>query len=207
EKCVRNAGVTDGPKARRHGFDLCWSAPKSVSVAWALASEELREEITKVMHRAVKAGLDYLSEHAGLARVGRDGQQLVNGPLTFAIFEHSTSRLGDPNLHCHAVCPNLTINPITGRKIAIYGVPFYDIQLTGGALFRASLSEGLSRLGFTIEKDGGFSFRIAGIDPELCQMMSKRRTEIVAGILEKAQTLGALKDLDVAEILKAARGE
>jgi conjugative relaxase-like TrwC/TraI family protein len=103
EKLVRNAGVTEGPKARRHGFDLCWSAPKSVSVAWALASEELREEISKVMHRAVKDGLDYVSEHAGLARVGRDGQQLINVPLTFAIFEHSTSRLGDPNLHCHAV--------------------------------------------------------------------------------------------------------
>lgn len=122
---IRNAGVTEGPKARRHGFDLCFSAPKSVSVAWALASEELREEISKVMHRAVRDALDFIAEYAGVARVGKDGKQLVNAPLTFAVFEHSTRRRGDPDLHVHAVCPNMTINPINGRKIAIYGVPFY----------------------------------------------------------------------------------
>src|SRR5512135_891379 len=33
---VRNAGQHEGPRARKHGDDLCFSAPKSVSVAWAL---------------------------------------------------------------------------------------------------------------------------------------------------------------------------
>ena len=33
---VRNAGQNEGPRARKHGDDLCFSAPKSVSVAWAL---------------------------------------------------------------------------------------------------------------------------------------------------------------------------
>src|SRR4051794_9137707 len=27
ERLVRNAGVTEGPRARQHGFDLCLSAP------------------------------------------------------------------------------------------------------------------------------------------------------------------------------------
>jgi conjugative relaxase-like TrwC/TraI family protein len=44
-RLVRNAGVTEGPRARKHGDDLCFSAPKSVSVAWALAPEELRGAI------------------------------------------------------------------------------------------------------------------------------------------------------------------
>jgi conjugative relaxase-like TrwC/TraI family protein len=42
---VRNAGQNEGPRARKHGDDLYFSAPKSVSVAWALASPELREAI------------------------------------------------------------------------------------------------------------------------------------------------------------------
>src|SRR5829696_5077308 len=37
---VRNAG---SEKGRAHGTDLCFSAPKSVSATWALASPELRE--------------------------------------------------------------------------------------------------------------------------------------------------------------------
>src|SRR3954447_10167942 len=44
---VRNAGVDDGPRARKHGDDLCFSAPKSVSVAWALGPEETRAAIEK----------------------------------------------------------------------------------------------------------------------------------------------------------------
>jgi hypothetical protein len=40
-----------------------------------------------------------------------------------------------------------------------------------------------------------------------CETGSKRRTEIVEAIVEKAQKLGKLKDLDVAQVLKATRGE
>jgi conjugative relaxase-like TrwC/TraI family protein len=57
---VRNAGINDGDRARKHGDDLCFSAPKSVSVAWALGPEELRADIEKAMHRAVKDALDYI---------------------------------------------------------------------------------------------------------------------------------------------------
>src|SRR4051794_1124821 len=44
KKLVRNAGILEGPKKRTLGFDLCMSCPKSVSVLWALAGDELRDE-------------------------------------------------------------------------------------------------------------------------------------------------------------------
>src|SRR3954470_16619320 len=84
---VRNAKTEN----RAHGTDLCFSAPKSVSDAWALASPELREAIEARMHRAVREALDYIQDKCGFARVGAQGQQLVQVPLTFALFEHSSS--------------------------------------------------------------------------------------------------------------------
>src|SRR3954465_8545564 len=77
--------------------------------------------------------------------------------------------------------------------------------MAGGALFRASLAAGLERLGLETERDGT-AFRVKGISQEICDHFSKRRAEVLAGIIEKAANLENLKELDIAEILEAARG-
>jgi len=205
---VRNAGVTEGEQARKHGDDLCFSPPKSVSVAWALGSEELREAIQAKLDRAVKDALDYIQETCGIARVGAQGQELARVPLTFALFEHSSSRLGDPQLHVHAVCPNLALHEARGGRLrvtAIDSTNFYYEQMTAGALFRASLAQGLRELGFGIERDGS-SFRIAGISESLCERFSQRRAEIVEGILKAAKFVGPMTEVDAREVLWASRG-
>jgi conjugative relaxase-like TrwC/TraI family protein len=134
---VRNAGQTDGPRARKHGDDLCFSAPKSVSVAWALATPELREAIQAKLHQAVTDALDYIQDTCGYARVGAQGQQLERVPLAFALFEHASSRLGDPQLHVHAICPNLTLRTSQDGNIRVTAVDsteFYHHQMAAGAL-------------------------------------------------------------------------
>ena len=118
EKLVRNAGVTEGPRARRHGFDLCFSAPKSVSVCWALATGELREEIQKAVHHAVRDALEYISEHAGLARVGTNGQKLAQVPL---IFVSSTAKSpmswkGRPSSPTRSVRANRSVFAATSQS-------------------------------------------------------------------------------------------
>jgi conjugative relaxase-like TrwC/TraI family protein len=205
-RLVRNAGVTEGDRARKPGDDLCFSAPKSVSVVWALADPHLRDEISKKMHRAVCDALDYIEEKAGLARVGAQGQELAKVPLTFALFEHSSSRLGDPNLHVHAVCPNLTLNEVTGRGCAIYSVAFYEIMMSAGAVFRCSLAEGMRELGFTVERDRS-SFRLKGVSEALCDDLSKRRNQIVTEILSRAKGMEHIGTLDDDQVLKSATGK
>ena len=119
-------------------------------------------------------------------------------PLTFALFEHSSSRLGDPQLHVHAVCPNLTTHTGKDGKIrvtAIDSTEFYHHQMVGGALFRASLAAGMQELGFEIERDGS-AFRLKGIDEKLCERFSQRRAEIVEGILKRAGGGTKLSDVD-----------
>lgn len=205
---VRNAGINEGPRARKHGDDLCFSAPKSVSVAWALASPELREEIEKKLHKAVKEALDYVQEHA-VARVAAQGQELAKVPLAFALFEHSSSRAGDPNLHVHAVCPNLVLHENAKGKLrvtALDSTEFYHLKMTAGALFRASLAVGMQELGFQVERDR-FAFRLKGFSEELCEHFSKRRAEIVEGILKAAKVMRNFDELDAREILTAAAGK
>src|SRR5512135_2801485 len=205
---VRNAGENEGPRARKHGDDLCFSAPKSVSVAWALASDERRGAIEAKLHAAVKDALDYIQDTCGWARVGAKGQELERVALTFALFEHSSSRLGDPQLHIHAVCPNLTTHTGKDGKIrvtALDSTEFYHHMMAGGALFRASLAEGLRELGFGIERDGS-AFRLTGIDEALCERFSRRRAEIVEAILKRAGVGTAPGDLDARAVLRAASG-
>ena len=54
EALAENAGLKHKP-----GHDLCFSAPKSVSVAWAAADPELRREISAMQAEAVRETLAY----------------------------------------------------------------------------------------------------------------------------------------------------
>ena len=202
---VRNAGK----EGRYSGDDLCFGAPKSVSVAWALADQDLRDQIEAKALKAVKDALDYVQEASGFARVGAGGQELKAAPLAFAIFGHSSSRLGDPHLHFHALCPNLTLHENGYGKLCVTAIDstlFYDIQKAAGALFRASLASGMRELGFQVEQDR-FSFRLKGFSDELCERFSQRRAEIVEGILKAAKLTKKLSELDAREVLIAARGK
>jgi Ti-type conjugative transfer relaxase TraA len=201
---VRNAGVKDGPRARKHGDDLCFSAPKSVSVAWALATPEMQQAIQKAMHRAVKDALDYIQETCGWARVGAQGQRLARIPLVMALFEHCSSRLGDPQLHVHAVIANIARHS-RDHCTAIDSIHFYHHMMAGGALFRASLAQGMRDLGFDVERDG-FSFRLKGFHEALCERFSQRRAEIVDAILKRAGGDKTFSEVDAREVLRAASG-
>jgi conjugative relaxase-like TrwC/TraI family protein len=89
------------------GYDLTFSAPKSVSALWALGSEDVAAAALAAHQAAVKAGLAYLDAHASLSRKGTDGvEQVSTGGVSAALFDHRTSRAGDPQLHTHALVLN-----------------------------------------------------------------------------------------------------
>ena len=88
------------------GFDLTFSAPKRVSVLWALGTPELATAAMSAHRAAVRAGLAYLDSHAGLSRRGTDGTEGITDGLVAALFNHRTSRAGDPQLHTHSLVLN-----------------------------------------------------------------------------------------------------
>jgi len=89
------------------GFDLTFSAPKSVSVAWALADEVTRARIHAAHRRALEVVIRYAERRVFATRTGAAGavSEDINGVVA-AAFDHWDSRSGDPQLHTHVVVVN-----------------------------------------------------------------------------------------------------
>jgi conjugative relaxase-like TrwC/TraI family protein len=190
---VRNAGKED----RYVGEDCTFSAPKSVSVAFAMADDELRDKIREKHLSAVKQACQFLEAEAGFARVGAQGKELVRAPLLFALFEHATSRAMDPQLHTHALLINLTAHRDghNGRHFtAIETSDVYRYQMAAGAIYRCALAQGMQQLGFEVEQrkvGSSVGFELSAIPKSLVEEFSKRRAEIEAELKLRVGSLDA----------------
>jgi conjugative relaxase-like TrwC/TraI family protein len=104
---VRPAGHVRKVAKTVAGFDLTFSAPKSVSVAWALADEATRERIHAAHRAAIEDVIAYAERRIFATRTGAGGvvSQDVRGVIA-AAFDHWDSRAGDPQLHTHVVVLN-----------------------------------------------------------------------------------------------------
>jgi conjugative relaxase-like TrwC/TraI family protein len=91
-----------GGRSRDHaaGWDMTFSAPKSVSVLWALSEQRDSEAIASAHRLGVATALRHLEEAAAWARRGKGGaiRERTAG-LLMAAFDHHTSRELDPQLH------------------------------------------------------------------------------------------------------------
>lgn len=170
---VQNAGADD----RQAGWDLTFSAPKSVSVAWSQASPEVRREIQEAQAEAVGKALGYLEAEAGVTRRGKGGLNKEPAKLTFAEFEHGTSRAQDPQLHTHCLLINVGVRE-DGTTGSIESRGIFKHKMAAGAVYRAELSYRLeSRLGLESERKKNW-FELKGVSPSLVDEFSKRRKEV-----------------------------
>ena len=191
KKLVQNAGKENHIAAH----DLTFSAPKSVSTLWACADDSIRKEIQAALWKAAHAGCDYLQTEAGYARRGdkaraRDLSDIEKAILTFALFEHGTSRAQDPQLHIHALALNFGIRA-DGTTASLESRILHQHKMAAGAIFRAEFARELQeRLGVEIVAGKKGTFEIKGVLKELMEEFSKRRVEIEAA-LEKAGVRGA----------------
>ncbi len=98
------------------GFDLTFSPPKSVSVAWALADQGTQAVIYDCHRRALAYVLAYAEANVLHARSGTNGvaQEDIDGVVA-AAFTHYDSRAGDPQLHDHVVVWNRARTTSDGR--------------------------------------------------------------------------------------------
>ena len=163
------------------GFDLTLSAPKSVSVVFALGDMAAREAVREAHDRAVRAALGYVERTAAAVRRGAGGARVepANG-LVAAAFRHRTSRAGDPQLHTHVVVANLGRGP-DGRWSTLDGRRLYGQARTTSFVYQAVLRSELSRrLGveWLTVRDG--IAEIAGVPEPVLRAFSRRRAEILA---------------------------
>lgn len=173
-KLVRNVDAE-----RRAGWDLTWSVPKSVSVAWSQAEPVTRQQIEHCLHRAVASGVTYLETVGGVSRRGEDGHIHESARLLLAAFPHSTSRDQDPQLHVHTLLLNIGVRR-DGSTGTLEPRGLYRHQMAAGALFRTELAALLeSELGLRSRREGR-SFELIGVDTGLMAHFSKRRAAIEA---------------------------
>ena len=127
------------------GFDLTFSAPKSVSLLWGLGGPVAGVEVDAAHRAAVDAALGYLQREACWTRRGAGGAEFVkgNGYLA-AAFEHRSSRNGDPQLHTHVLVANATQGP-DGRWTRLYHPAIYEHAQTASYLYQAQLRHELTR--------------------------------------------------------------
>jgi conjugative relaxase-like TrwC/TraI family protein len=168
-----------GIKSAR-GFDATFSAPKSVSVLWALSPDLfVRAEVLAAHDAAVTAALGWLERHGAVTRRGTDGvDQVDTRGLTVALFRQHTSRSVDPQLHTHAVISS-KVQDRSGRWLSL-DARFLKYQQRGiGWIYDAALRAELThRLGVSWGPVVEGHADVEGIGPELRQVFSQRGAQM-----------------------------
>ena len=158
------------------GFDLTFSAPKSVSALWALGDSSTAGGAMAAHRAAVRAGLAYLDAHAALSRRGTDGvEQVGSSGLAAAVFDHRSSRAGDPQLHTHALVLN-KVRCADGKWRTLDATELFHHKKSAGMIYQAALrNEMHSRLDVRFrEVNENGQADIAGVPDALLELWSKR---------------------------------
>lgn len=182
---------TPGERASRQvpapvaGFDLTFSAPKSVSVAWALGDGPTRSAVYDAHRAAVAFVLDY-AERSGLfcSRTGKNGTNLVHVRGVVATgFDHWDSRSGDPQMHTHVVVLNRA-QGIDGLWRTLDSRGLFRSTVGLSELYNGVLSDYLTAaLGWGWEATERAhspvpKFEVAGVPEALTELFSKRSAAI-----------------------------
>ena len=168
------------------GFDLTFSAPKSVSVLWALGGQGVATEVKAAHAAAVDSALGYLQAEACWTRRGTGGRHFLKGNGFLATgYVHRSSRAGDPQLHTHTLIANATF--AEGRWTRLYHPAIYDHAKTAGYIYEAHLRDELTRrLGVRwCEVVNGIA-EVEGFNPDHLRAFSTRRQEILEAAGEGA---------------------
>lgn len=169
------------------GYDMVFTPPKSVSMAWGLGDESLREGVQQAHEAAISDVVKFLEEQVIMTRRGAGGVRQIDieGGLIATKFRHYDSRSGDPNLHDHLVISN-RVKGSDGQWSSIDGRTLYAWNVAASELYNAKLAEYLeANLGLVCVPDVTKSelspvMEIAGFDREMVEQFSSRRSEISA---------------------------
>ena len=176
----------DGSMHHRPGRDVTFSAPKSVSLVGLVGGDA---RVVDAHDRAVKKTLAWVERHAVETRLSDpQTRQMVRAgdqKTVVATFRHDTSRNLDPQLHTHAVLANM-VQGEDGKWRTMANESLYRRQKLIGMVYRGELAQGLTKLGYGVEKshaDG--RFEIAGVSRETIEAFSTRRAAIEAAMADR----------------------
>jgi conjugative relaxase-like TrwC/TraI family protein len=167
-------------------FDLTFSAPKSVSVLYAVADDRTSRALRHAHDEAVREALGYLEREACRVRRGTDGlRRLPADGFASAAYRHRMSRAQDPQLHTHIVTANLAKGS-DGRYSRLDGRALYAHAKAAGYLYESHLRHAVrGRLPWVrwSEPVKGIA-EIEGVPSEVLREFSQRRQQITEWLAE-----------------------
>jgi conjugative relaxase-like TrwC/TraI family protein len=179
-----------GEPTRVPGWDLTFSADKSISVAFARGNDEFKAAVIKAQEYAVERVVQYIEQNVLTVNVGKAGRERDTSKLLCSGHNHATGRPtkgpdggmipGDPDIHSHMIFANFTIRA-DGKAMSLNTTDIYLRKRELGAVYRAAMADYLKKdMGLHIDKHGehGSLIRIAGSPKDVERAMSKRRQEI-----------------------------
>ncbi len=175
----------------RPGFDMTFSAPKSVSLLVGLGAAP---ELLKFHDAAVEHAIAKIETEFAQTRVRSNGEIIYKntGNLLVASFRQPSSRANDPALHTHCVTLNMTFLDGKARSLAsdksrTFGVveQIQNHQRYCGLLYRQHLANSLKEAGFQLRLTGDGLFEIDGIPDVVLSEFSRRREDIERLMEEK----------------------
>jgi conjugative relaxase-like TrwC/TraI family protein len=171
-------------------LDLTFSAPKSVSVLFAVAPE-ISETLVECHEEAVRAALGFLEDEAVFVRRGKGGARFEHaGGLIAAAYRHRMSRSLDPQLHTHVVAANLA-RGADGRFTALHHPSIYRAARTAGYLYQAHLRAAVrDRLGLEWGPVIKGAAELQDVPVEVLRVFSQRRAEVQAAVEQREAELG-----------------
>ena len=184
--------------------DLTFSAPKSVSVAWAFAPTEAERGMIHQAHRdAIDSVMVEIERHLGRARKGKGGRDGAEpGAIGWVSFDHYTSRptvavirqdragqeytelytvkspagriAGDMQLHTHTAVLNVVL--VESGRLGGLDLAQLDGRIKEwGALYQAFLATNLRRHGVDVVLDSRTEMaRVAAVPERVTEHFSKR---------------------------------
>ncbi|WP_371337611.1 MobF family relaxase, partial [Klebsiella variicola] len=191
--------IQDGVNKHRPGYDLTFSAPKSVSMLAMLGGDK---RLIDAHNRAVTVALNQVESLAS-TRVKRDGvsETVLTGNLIIARFNHDTSRAQDPQIHTHSVVINTTQNGDKWQTLASdtvgktgFSETILANRIAFGKIYQNSLRADVESMGYkTVDAGKNGMWEMEGVPVE---SFSTRSQEL----REAAGPDASLKSRDVAAL-------
>ena len=202
-------GETIKGKREKHksGFDLTFSAPKSISVL-ALVGGDSR--LIDAHNNAVKFALTELEKDVAQVKVTHEKgvQEYENtDSMIFAVVRHKTSREDDMQIHSHALAANMTrdqegdLRALStslkqkGGVINGTGERIYNFQKYYGILYQSQLAKGAQELGYTTRGVGNGQFEVRDVPQSIIDASSTRKQQIEQRTLDLGFESRAAKDV------------
>lgn len=175
-------------------YDFCPSPDKSISVAWAFASDVERAQIYGAHIEAAREAVAYIADEIGQARLGNGGRDgWEPGHVGWLEFTHHTARrtmisvengdlkveegrgaAGDPDLHTHFLIPNAVFCD-SGRIGSLDTMAIKGFIFEADGYYQARLGTKLREAGFEAHMDERTgAAKMAAVPQFACDTFSKR---------------------------------